>query len=564
MTSKLNGPVFLVFLVIFLGALAMLVTSFVFAVMARHELSKLANQVDGFFVSWRQDLVFDISYDKTSLEALNLPNMYVDTWQFEWPGTVTGCQCDSAARKKSSRVRIGLKTRACNSTETKAGCNQIPESKPVNASKWTSGKEIYVAKVKGTSFLSTYQQMESDGSCQSGYKNCGSKSSDTRGFCIPSAIPGCPLTDITGQAKSGYTLSQFDGFAVYSSKSPNAQPPLTDLEIVQGKQCLNRSDKSLADGQDKYLLLRRNYSNCFGDSRTAYLSEMGQVDFFNLNSVDYQKLTSYNADNKFKFKLAAGRSFEWFPSCFDLVPKVSDNKGEVQKIRKSHNILLGLYVTSLVLSVFCFMLLLVICTTEDRQFLLIIGAVRLGAFILALPSMIIVTVSFSSNLSFYRDVQARQCTNEDYNDHLKSIFDTWEQKVHKKHVTMLVVGVVGFLIELIASLIIYRLMPEKAPSINICEAPESAEFLAANRPTPAVPAWVAHAVVLENDVLEEGRSESAKPDSFLQDVQVKAKPASRPQSVSRNERNQPGHPPGALDASLQLDEETQKLPAGDA
>ena len=563
MASRINGPLVLVFVVMFLGAFAMLLVSFIYAVMARHELNKIVDQVDGFFFSWRQDLVFDISYDKTSFDALNLPNMYVDTWKFEWPGTINGCQCDSAARKKSSRVRTGLKSRACNSTETKAGCTQIPESKPLNASKWTSGKEIYVAKVKDTSFLSTYQQMNSDGSCQSGYKNCGSKSSDSRGFCIPSAIPSCPLTDISSQAKSGYTLNQFDGFAVYTSKSPNSQTPFTDLEIVQGKQCLNRSNKSLADGQDKYLLLRRNYSNCFGDVRTAYLSEMGQVDFFNLNSVDYQKLISYNADNKFKFKLAAGRNFEWFPSCFDLVPQVSDKKGEALKIRKSHNTLLGLYITSLVLSVIWFMLLLISCTTEDRMFLLIIGAVRLGAFILALPSMIIVTKAFSSNLSFFRDVQARQCTNEDYNDHLKSVFDTWEQKIHKKHITMLVVGIVGFVLEVISTFFLYRLLPEKAPSLINCEPPESAEFLAAKQPTAAVPAWVAYAVVLENDVVEEGRSETAKPDSILQDVQVKAKTVGGPQSLSKNEPNQPGHQSGALDASFQLDEETQKLPAGD-
>ncbi len=142
------------------------------------------------------------------------------------------------------------------------------------------------------------------------------------------------------------------------------------------------------------------------------------------------------------------------------------------------------------------------CTVPLRSFVYIVSSLRLVAFVLSLPPMAVVYTGFADYLGFYSALLARDCTHPDYNEHLRSLFGLWRRTVHGKHAVMLFVGVAGFLLDVLTTLLLIKAMPAKESLVVMqpCDAPFSARFLdSAAGPAKPVPDWVALAVVLEND-----------------------------------------------------------------
>jgi hypothetical protein len=222
-----------------LASLGMLISSFIFSILARNQLSTFKDSYESIISTWGQDMVFDLSLSANPALAATSSDYVVSPWASNWPGNVAGCYCPHG--DAALEVSQGLSTGNCNSNQTQAGCSDIASRGPQLMSKWTSTDTIYAVRGKGTSFLQNYRRMNSAGTCQSGYKRCGNINSKSKGICIPESFVNCPLTDIRTSTAVGYSLLTLsNGAQIYHGRTDQSNS-ISELLIVQSHVCFIRS-----------------------------------------------------------------------------------------------------------------------------------------------------------------------------------------------------------------------------------------------------------------------------------------------------------------------------------
>lgn len=429
-----------------LGALAMLIISFIWSILAKKEVQKMNEGYNSLVASWQVDLAFDLSTDGASFPGLGLGgDMYVDKWRFEWPGTIEGCYCTVSNSRK--RVTKGLKDRSCNYNESSVGCKKISEMEPKNATKWISSQEILVARVKSTNFYSTYKKMNPDGSCASGFKNCGDKTSNSRGNCIPDKVSACPIADVSTSPVAGSKTLQLAASAVYFSNQAGKNP-FSDFLIAEEHLCFIRSQKALSAGRKKYPLLIGDYDNCKKDTAAVSLAAIGEADFFDINSINSRALPEFNTNNKYRYVLAAGKPLEWSPSCFDTVESMNDKQTDIGKVYSAHKVLFVLYIISLSVSAITFIFRFGFSVSGLNMVYKILFLIRLVFWLLVVPSLIIIFARFNSFYRFFQNITDLKCSSDANNAQFQSIADDMKTKVQAKHRVMLLLSIGGMIIEI--------------------------------------------------------------------------------------------------------------------
>src|SRR3990167_3118226 len=238
------------------GALAMLISSFVLAIFAKNEVEVFKDTVSSFASTWETDMVFDLSLSPNTSRPSN--QYYVSEWKSQWPGNNEGCWCEKS--DLIQRVQKGLKEQRCNSTQTKGGCVNIDERGPQDLNKWINSQTIYAVRGTKTSFKQNYLNMDSDGTCKAGFKNCGDKNSKSRGFCIPNSFLDCPITDISSTPVDKYTPLNMLGIKLWMGR-PADKNPVSDLMYVQDFACFVRSHYGRTPGRSKYVLLKGDHDS---------------------------------------------------------------------------------------------------------------------------------------------------------------------------------------------------------------------------------------------------------------------------------------------------------------
>src|SRR3990167_342419 len=431
-----------------LGALAMLIVSFIWAIESKKEVEIFKDSVSSFVSNWESDMVFDLTL--SSNPTLASSQFYVTEWKSQWPGNKEGCWCEK--NSFGLKVSRGLKDRGCNNNETRAGCINIDERGPQDISKWVNCQKVYAVRGSKTSFKQNYLNIESDGTCKLGFKNCGDKNSKSKGLCIPNSFSDCPITDLSSTSTPSYTPLNLLGLTLYMGR-PSGKNPVCDLMYVQDVACFIRSHYGRTPGRSKYDLLKGDHDSCIRDPSVTYLSSMGEADFFNINGIDYKRLWDFDVNNNWQYKMAIGRYVQWTPECSDTVESLNQKSQELVDIYGQHKTLFGLYIASfsiagLVFVSNCFTFFELSKGTHGANIVFKWTFVlRLVGWIMVVPSIIICVAKTSQLYNYFNNISTLNCSDDDTNAILLQVANSIKSKIVKKENVMIALSFVGMLIE---------------------------------------------------------------------------------------------------------------------
>ena len=426
-----------------IGGLAMLCASFGFSVLSRNACYDLKNGYSDLVDSWDSDRIYDITSNPNY--ALPSSDYYVKSWSGLWPGTMEGCYCSVSNRRK--RVTQGLKTRDCNSNETSVGCIDIDSTPRRELLTWVNGETLLTVRIKGTSFLNTYNKIDSQGNCQgSGFINCGDKSSKSKGSCLPSKYGKCPLTDLTNTATTGYNSTAFSGFTLYTSNA-QTKNPLAEAYIRQSHLCFIRSNMPNTPGRYRYPLFLGDYSSCREDKTVWSVGEAGEKSFYDKNGIKsyYTRLTEYDISDVYKVKLLVARGLEWSPDCSDTVPVMTSKKDDLVKVYDDYKNVIIIYSIAFALSVitifaqgwFGFF-------HQHKKFFKLLFVSRVLWFIMALPPVVIAFSKTRDFIKFFDKIQSLSCSNDETNTNFANFSNSVKDNLGYKAGVMLGLLIANF------------------------------------------------------------------------------------------------------------------------
>lgn len=283
-------------------------------------------------LSWREDPVYEISSSKNKFSPLaDHPSAYTTVWSGMWPGTLEGCDCPKYSSwyttvEDSTIVGDFWTQPHRKNCECYAATPAQPLTKLVN------GKEIFVLRIKYTSFLDVYTKMNQDGSCQEGFKNCGDKSSVSKGYCIPISISECPMTALSNTNARGIGLISSGSVDPNSlSSQPEEGQPVALVSMVE-----SNSRYPLLNPVPENPVPLHSYT-------WSFYSDQGQLDLFDINSVPYSQFNYYEVDNQFKYQLVYSKPLEWRPECSKYVSPLNEAAKTIEEIGEWFNCIFWLF-----------------------------------------------------------------------------------------------------------------------------------------------------------------------------------------------------------------------------
>ena len=404
--------------VIFFLATGCLVASFACAVRARSQFNAFAEAFGQFAASWDSDLVYGIF--STNTAPVPDSSYYYITWNGTWPGNIAGCNCGALAIVASGGYYAGLYTDSCSWNQTLHGCTDIAAGPKVYLNKWINNQVIYALKKSGTGFLSTYKNMNDDGSCKSGFTNCGNPNSASKGVCLPSGTT-CPITDISSTGGPGYTQAgTFTGFSLYTSTA-NTQNPVSDLYIGEDHMCFVRSMYPITPKRSVYKLLMGDFNDCILDKNAWSISQLGEATFLGQNSVDTTRLIGYGASDTFLYKLLAARTIDWSPTCSSNVQAILDQPNQLISTKKQYLILFVIYIISFVFGCLAILMSAAMYCTSDPKWKLHkqVFCGRVICWLLVIPSIFICTIQVNQFVNSFTSISELNCSNDNTNNDFK-------------------------------------------------------------------------------------------------------------------------------------------------
>ena len=90
------------------------------------------------------------------------PSGYQTIWDWEWPGTVAGCDCITGTNKATVEARNltqRIYTGTCTSNQTAVNCGNIAAKNPVKLNKWANGDIFCIKRTNGVDFVSQSKKM---------------------------------------------------------------------------------------------------------------------------------------------------------------------------------------------------------------------------------------------------------------------------------------------------------------------------------------------------------------------------------------------------------------------
>ena len=448
MSRAASGPVPVIFgCVCAMGSLAMLIVSFTYAIISRSDFKLAKTSIGDLIQDWKQDMVFEI----TSSGSPNLAdtNHYLADWKGRWPGTKNGCFCSKSSTKY--KVTIGLKERECNRNETIVGCNEILSTPDRNLEKWINGQTIRAVRVKGTSFLEIYKNINSNGKCKSSDQmHCGNPNSTSKGFCIPGSLGKCPITNIATISSPNYAAVPFAGFTLYTS-TDSQNNPISHLQISESHMCFVKSQFATSPGRTAYELKLGEFSACREDKTAFSVGEMGEKTFFDINGLGYNQLTAYSVSDDYKYKLLASRTLDWSPDCADTVPTMQAKNQELEAISIDFRNMVIVYSISFAFTVITMIgsFIIMVGAHKEIQRFKIIFICRTLFFIMTVPVLVLVYVKVREFYKFFDRIHQLECSTGETNANFVDLTTSVKGKAGYKTEVALGVCIAGYIVDIL-------------------------------------------------------------------------------------------------------------------
>ena len=431
-----------------LGAILLLISVFCFD-SAQKGMENIKDNVDKKFDVWSSDLVFDI----TSNPARPLgADEYLVPWQGYFPGTKAGCYC-SLGSLSVDGLSAGLNTRECSGRSLYQNCVNIPPQSPQPLTKYIANQVFYAVKIKGTSFLQTYSKINTDGTCQAGFKHCGNPASISKGVCIPATVPTCPLTNILPSNSGSDTELKVGAFSFWINRDEK-ENPISDVNITESHLCTVRTDYPITANRKRYPLLLGYSENCKMDTLAAKLPYvLGEKDFFDQNGVNYKDLKDYDVSNSYQYYMIAGRSTEWSPNCAKEVPGLVSGSKKGADLNSQYSTLWWLFIASFVVF-FCACAAIIAMfaassssSSGPNKICICLAAVLvLISVFLIFPSFCIVMSNSSALASDLEGFASKKCSNEVTNNYYTQLNKDFQDKVKSMTNGFFWVGMAAFLL----------------------------------------------------------------------------------------------------------------------
>ena len=248
------------------------------------------------------------------------------------------------------------------------------------------------------------------------------------------------------------------------SSAVGSNNPICDIMYAQDHDCFVRRQQPLAPGRAKYKLLKGDFDGCQTDPSAWSVGDMGEADFFSLNNIDVSRLTGYDLNNNYRYRMMVSRFMEWSPSCSSVVESFQGQKNSFSSLQQQYKILFGIYIASFAISIICifgeaigaaqlFMNSFMHFSSKGTL-LKIFFPIRLGAWILVAPSIIIVTSQSVQLWRSFLSIADLSCSDADSNKFLTQIGQTISDNLGRKNTIMIVLSFVEMGIEIILALVI--------------------------------------------------------------------------------------------------------------
>ena len=274
------------------------------------------------------------------------PQGHVKIFQGDWPGTEKGCDCLQVKTCYRRGVSEGKLTKgSCNRNSTLCGCKNVREVEASDLWLWPNEVEFCAKRDQSLSFQNTHENMFADGTCKTGFSQCGdSGSSKQKGICVPDGTT-CPITSVkmasTSPDPSKYSEVTGTSINLYHSNHGSFGNPMVDLLLRENHVCLSISERSLTPGRTDYqLMVNKSDGNCTKETRFQEVGHsIGELDLLNANQVSYHVLPGFSTGNQYKWKKFSRGVVEFDSRCRSLVKDLLTMDDDLQSIQSKLNAL---------------------------------------------------------------------------------------------------------------------------------------------------------------------------------------------------------------------------------
>lgn len=424
--------------------LVFFVTSFALAMIPRNEIKRLCQGMDVIASRWRPDGIAGINVNDQP--DFMTPDYYSENISDYWPGTMPGCYCETAIYLKNYRKDKGVNQKSCDDVAKARDCTDIDSTNSANLQKWKNSGSISITKMKGTSFISIYQNIDESGNCKAGFIHCGDKNSISKGTCIPSTFGRCPLTELTSEAKVGFNSTGMTGWMLYHSIG-STNNPIVEATFREDSLCFDRSKLPLSPGREKYKLLKGDYDDCDKDVDAWSVSDMGEKDFFDLNGLPHRKLRDYNSDNKYVIRFMASRTIEWSPACKDSVPSIVSKSETFKSAITAVNNLVIIYSIAFGFNILLAIASMVMLLDRNTCMYKVVMIFKLLFYLAALVPLAILLNKTSEIGKFYGELDKLKCSTNKINEFISTLNHSTEENAKYKLILSLVFLMLAFAID---------------------------------------------------------------------------------------------------------------------
>lgn len=369
------------------GLFIIFIVQLVLIVISRSNFEGAQQSIETLASSWKTDLIFGITNDP------NIPLLkdeYLDPVMETFPGTLEGCYCGAVSYmlQSSRHGHYGIRRGQCTWGNLFSGCVDLKATPPKSLNKIPGGPQMYSIKARNTSFSEVYTKMDSEGNCQKGFRNCGNKSSISKGVCVTEKTIYCPVTSISVAAGTDSQPIKVSNLTLFYRRNPQ-QNPLADLGISESHVCFSRGVQPISPDRDRYVLLKGTSTNCIADGSAQNLTVFGEEEFFKANNFTFQQESDIDIHNKWRHAIYVGRPIEWSPRCKTLVPTLLDTNKELQPLLNSYNTATILFIVVTVISLVClFTLCACIPCSWAKKSSVILLSIPITMFLISLYSFV--------------------------------------------------------------------------------------------------------------------------------------------------------------------------------
>jgi len=215
-----------------------LLGSIIIFITASFQLSSNKQSTNRLFISWNKPLISNITMSSHDCSELNETTLF----NYEWPGTVTGCDCTTPSLSMKFDYLGKLYKNKCSLNKTTAGCIDVEPTDKIKATKWR-GNSICYEKFQHDNSYFDYIKVTREDLCPDSHKPCGVIDTLNNILCVPEHL-NCPLNN-------------FNLFPFYYPKEEYIKDNLTriisEVRVSDGKHACANPDSDLF--REEYELL---------------------------------------------------------------------------------------------------------------------------------------------------------------------------------------------------------------------------------------------------------------------------------------------------------------------